>query len=283
MAKIGFLGTGAMGSRMARRLLGEHSVTVYNRTRARASALVEAGARWASTPREAADGGDIVISVVTDDRAAESLWLDPERGAVTGLRAGAVAIESSTVTPGWVRRLAVAVRERDARLLDAPVVGSTPQADAGALAFLVGGDAGAIEEVRPALERMGAATLRAGGQGCGAILKLAVNALFASQVAVMGELLTMLDIQGMNVAAALELLTRLPVTSPVAAGMGRLMLAGDHAPRFPAALVAKDLRYACALAPLPVIEGVRARFEDATRRGLGEQNLTVVHALARAT
>lgn len=281
MAKIAFLGLGAMGSRMARHLIDPHQITVHNRSPGRAGPLIEAGARWAQTPREAAQGAQIVISVVTDDAASERLWLEPERGALAGLSPGALAIEASTVTPAWVHRLSEAIAARGSRLLDAPVVGSTPQADAGALAFLVGGAADDLAEASGPLGRMGSKILHVGPQGHGAILKLVVNALFAGQVALLAELLGAVEAQGIAPATAGRVLAELPVTSPAAAAVAGLMIAGDHQPRFPAALAAKDLRYAGTLGHLPVTAAVLERLEAAVAAGLGAQNLTAVALLGR--
>ncbi|MEZ4428225.1 MAG: NAD(P)-dependent oxidoreductase [Nannocystaceae bacterium] len=277
MSKIAFLGLGAMGVRMARRLLDGHELTVWSRTRARADALISAGARWADTPRAAAEGADVVISMVTDDEAAADVWLHPRRGAILSLGSGSVALECSTTTPRWIARLAAAATARGARLLDAPVAGSTPQAEAGQLAFLVGGDAATLEPLRALLARMGATILHAGAQTHGAILKLVVNSLFAGQVALMAELLRAVEAQGLAPARVVELLARLPVTAPAAVGAAQLMVAGDHASRFPTRLVIKDLRYAGELAPLPVVAAVRRRFEAAAARGRGDDNLTALH------
>jgi len=276
MAKVTFLGLGAMGRRMARRLLdGGHELTVWNRSVGATEGLVAAGARAAETPRQAASGAEVVISCVTDDDAARAVWLGAQ-GAVAGLEAGALAIESSTVTLGWLAELGAAVDAAGARFLDGPVVGSTPQAEAGALVFLVGGEEADVVQARPLLDAMAAKTVHAGVRGRGGLLKLLVNASFATQVALMGELLKAGEAHGLSMAAGLELLGGLPVTSPAARGAGGLMVADDHARRFPVRLVAKDLRYAAALADLPLLSAVQGRFEAAADQGLADANLTAV-------
>src|SRR5271168_1104442 len=139
--RIAVLGLGAMGRRMAVRLLrAGHSVSVYNRSAGPLHDLVAAGAMAGTTPRAAADGAEIVIAMVRDNEASRAVWCDEQDGALKGIGAGAIAIESSTLTPGWVRELAAKVQQTGANLLDAPVVGSRPQADAGQLIHLVGGD-----------------------------------------------------------------------------------------------------------------------------------------------
>lgn len=140
MSKLAILGLGAMGSRMARAAIDRgHQVTVWNRTAGRAAVLQDAGARLASSPRQAVDGADFVFAMVRDDEASRAIWLDPRSGALDGMEAGAVAIESSTLSVSWVQDLA---REAALRpgvcFLDAPVAGSRPQADSRQLIFLVG-------------------------------------------------------------------------------------------------------------------------------------------------
>ena len=279
MTRIAFLGLGAMGQRMAMHLVSEHDLTVYSRTPSRAATLIEAGATFAATPAEAARGAEVVISMVTDDEASEHLWSAPGTGALHGLEEGALALESSTVTPGWIATLGEHVKARRARLLDAPVAGSTPQAEARKLAFLVGGDADDVAEATPIMESMGAVILHAGELTHGATLKLVVNALFASQVALMAELLNAVEGAGLSAEKILGMLSKMPVTSPAAAGAAGLMMAGDHSPKFPVDLVSKDLGYALELGALPVVEAARERYIAAQNAGLGGENLTVLHAL----
>lgn len=282
MTRIAFLGLGAMGSRMAAHLVGDADLVVYNRTPSRADALVAAGARFAATPRDAVRGADLVVSMVTDDAASTALWSGSEVAALHGLSPGALVLEASTVSPDRIRALNGSVTALGARLLDAPVAGSTPQAEAGALAWLVGGDAADVAEATPWMLRMGGRVVHAGPVGQGAVLKLVVNALFATQVALVAELLAAAEPAGMAPAHLVELLADLPVLSPAARGAAALMVAGDHAPRFPVDLVAKDLAYAGALGATPVVDAARACFVAASEGGHGGENLTVLHALARS-
>lgn len=276
MTRIAFLGMGAMGRRMVKHLVeadGAHEVVVFNRTAARAEGL---GAPVASSPADAARDRDVVISMVTDDAAARALWLDPDRGALGAMTEGALAIEASTVTPTWIATLGAAADDAGVRLLDAPVVGSTPQAEAAALCWLLGGDAETVAEADPVLARMGNKRLHVGPAGHGAAFKLVVNALFATQVAALSELLAMATTQGLTPAVVAEHLATLPVTSPAAAGVLNLMVRGDHAPRFPIDLVHKDLTYAVDSGAGPLITEVAARFEAASRAGRGDDNLSAV-------
>lgn len=285
MNTISLLGLGAMGSRLGARLLQhDYSVVVYNRTRERAAPLRELGAEVASTPREAAERGDIVISMVRDDDASESVWLSDKTGAIHGLRTKAIAIESSTLTPDWTRRLAALVSERDARFLEAPVVGSRPHAEGGKLTFLVGGDAEALESVRLTLKVLGGAIHHVGPVGSGATMKLAVNSIFAVQAAALAELLATLKGSGLQLPEAVELLNALPTASPAAARVATLMTERSFAPNFPIHLVAKDLGYAGRMAESNHIDAVVLRathevFTEAERQGYGADDIVGVRQI----
>jgi 3-hydroxyisobutyrate dehydrogenase len=280
--KVAVLGLGAMGARMARRLIeAGHDVTVYNRNSERATPLVDAGARWASTPREAASGREVVIAMVRDDDASRAVWLDPQTGALRALAPGAVAVECSTLTPGWSRRLAAAATEAGRRVLEAPVVGSRPQAEAGQLAILAGGDAETLEAARPALDALAGAVHHVGPVGAGATMKLVVNTLFAAQVALFGELLGVCRAAGITAGSALEVLGALPVTSPALKGVGGLVVAGKFAPMFPIELVEKDLGYLVATAEAadcdaPTSRAVREVYDRARDAGLSDENIAAV-------
>lgn len=283
--RIAFLGLGAMGQRMAKRLIGAgHPVTVWNRSPAPMALLQSQGARAAASPREAAEGAQIVIGMVFDDGASRSVWLDPERGALRGMAVDALAIECSTLTPTWIMELGVALAARGAAFVDAPLAGSRPQAEAGQLIFMAGGEAAAVERAQPVLLAMGAAVHHIGPAGSGAWLKLSVNALFATQVAAMAELLALMRAAGLDGDRALAALKAMPVTSPAAAGAATLMLARQFAPQAPVSLIAKDLGYALESAQrlhraLPVTEAVAQRFSAAQAAGFGGENLVAVAKL----
>ncbi|MEO1225387.1 MAG: NAD(P)-dependent oxidoreductase [Pseudomonadota bacterium] len=279
MSKVAFLGLGAMGSRMAANLAkAGYDLTVWNRSPNASDALRAAGARVAESPRDAASGKAIIVSMLTDDDAARSVWLDRQSGAIHCLDKGAIAIESSTVTPGWIAELSGSVRQRGASLLDAPVAGSRPQAEAGELAYLVGGDADTLDEARPVLDVMGGKVVHLGPNGRGAQFKLVINALFGIQVAAFAELLAFLERAGFDRAQTTEMLASLPVTSPIAANTAKLMLSDSYPPMFPIDLVEKDLGYAVASAKavgsnVPTTQAVQRVFSDAKAKGYGADNI----------
>lgn len=285
VAQLLIMGLGAMGRRMAQRLLeAKYPVIVWNRSAAPAEELCSRGATRAHLPREAAEQAQVVISMVTDDEASRSVWADPATGALGGLRAGSIALECSTLTPAWAAELAALVQGRGAAFLDAPVVGSRPQAEAGQLIYLVGGEQEALARVKEVLGAMGGAIHHLGPVGAGARMKLAVNALFGIQVAVLGELLGGLRRSGVEVARAFEVLGSLPVCSPALKGAGGLMVARRFEPLFPIHLVEKDFRYALRAAQevgaqLPLVAQAHEVFSRARQQGHGEENITAVARL----
>lgn len=282
MAKLAFLGLGAMGSRMAARLLGAgHQVTVWNRSPEAAHQLSHLGALIAASPRAAVAGAAAVFSMVRDDEASRAIWLDPNQGALAAMTPGALAAECSTLTVGYVKQLAAKAQAAGLAFLDAPVAGSRPQAEAGELIFLVGGGGTALETARPFLATMGKTVHHLGDSGSGAAVKLAVNALFAVQIASMAELIGLLAALKLDVKQAVEIIGQTPVASLAAKGAGASMLARQFAPLFPVELVSKDLDYIAALAntagsDTPIAAAARGVMSKAIARGFGADHLTGV-------
>jgi 3-hydroxyisobutyrate dehydrogenase-like beta-hydroxyacid dehydrogenase len=285
MARIAFLGLGAMGMRMARKLIdANHTVTVWNRNPERTMPLAEVGAKVAKIPREAADGAEIVIAMVRDDDASRMAWLDTKDGAVHQMASRAIATDSSTLTVSWTRELASALKQRGVDFLDAPVVGSRPQAEAGQLIQLIGGDKNVLARAEPVFKAFSSARHWCGPNGAGAAMKLAVNALFGIQVAALAELVGLLQKDGIESAAAVEVLGALPVLSPAAKGAGLSMVSRTFAPMFPVELVEKDFGYAVAAArslgvSAPVTTSARAVYATALEKGFASEHITSVFRL----
>lgn len=287
MTRVAVLGLGAMGSRMARNLmLAGHEVIVWNRSPDACLSFRQAGANVAATPRAAAEGAAFVIAMLRDDTASQAVWLDPVVGALAGLEAEAVGIESSTLTVGFVRQLAARFAGAGRGFLDAPVAGSRPQAEAAQLIYIVGGDAGVLKQAEPILRVMGGTVHHAGVTGDGAMVKLAVNALLGVQVAALAEIIGLFEKSGLHPDRAVEILTATPVCSPAAKGAAASMLLGAYAPMFPAGLAEKDSGYVLAAAAnagasMPLAETTRAVLSAALARGFGTDHLTGVVRLYR--
>ncbi|WP_018276696.1 NAD(P)-dependent oxidoreductase [Teredinibacter turnerae] len=281
--KIAFLGLGAMGVRMVEHLLkAGHDVTVWNRTSEKMAALVEKGAAKAESPKVAAAGKDAVFSMVRDDEASQRVWLDEASGAIHGMSAGSVAVECSTLSLAGVQTLAQAFRVQGRALVDAPLSGSRPQAEAATLVFFAGGDNDAVAKVTPLLNTMGSAVHHAGPVGSGVAIKLAVNAMLATQVATMAELYKFLQAQDLPVPGALEMMASSPVFSPAANLAGQSMANSNFAPLFPVELVAKDLDYFQRSSPnAAVISQVKQTFDAALAAGFGDEQMTAVVKLDR--
>lgn len=283
MSRVALLGLGAMGSRMAAHLAAAHQVVVWNRTSSTADAVASAvGASVASTPAEAAIGAEVVIAMVADDDASEAVWFGPE-GALDALGSSAVMVEASTITAAHARRLGEAAAVRGVAMVEAPVVGSRPQAEAGALVSLVGGDTEVIERVRPVLETYSGAVRPTGGVSSAATMKLAINGLFAMQVAAFSETVGMLERAGVDASAASKVLGGLPITAPGLARILGLIADREFSPNFPVALVAKDLRYLAALAAdvdgaMPMAGTAAEVFASAVTEGHGALDIAGVAA-----
>ncbi len=244
LPSVGFLGLGTMGGGMARRLLGAGvPLTVYNRDRAKADALGAAGARVAGTPREAATGADIVISMLSDDVASRSVWLG-DAGALAGVVRGAILVEASTLTVDWVKELAEAANARGCELVDAPVTGSKPQAASGEVNFFVGGSPEALEKIRPVLAPMSRSITHLGPTGSGALVKLINNFLCAVEVAAFGEALALIERSELDRTKALGVLMDGAAASPLAKTVVTRMTTPDFTPNFMLKLMTKDIGYA---------------------------------------
>lgn len=281
MSNVAVLGMGAMGSRMVAQLIkAGHQVSVWNRTIAATEALAKAGAAVAASPREAAATADFVIAMVRDDEASRSVWCDARTGALTCMKPGSIAIESSTVSRGWIVELGKVAESFDVSFLEAPVSGSRPQAEAGQLIYFVAGDEELAKRAEPLLGGMGAAINYVGPLGTGALTKLATNALLGVQVTAMAELIGILKRSGVDAGRVLQAITETVVCSPFAKRAADGMLAEDFAPQFPVDLVAKDFSYVLAAAgtpeSAPTIAAAHQVFTEAQRCGLGAEHLTSV-------
>ncbi len=280
MAKVTVLGMGAMGSRMAISLLkAGHEVTVWNRSRGKTKLMAKVGASVAETPRIAVEQAEFVISMVRDDQASKQIWLDPEQGAIAGLQPNVVAIESSTLTLAWTKELGDQLKKHNIAFLDAPVAGTRPQAEAAQLIYFVGGDAETFVKAKPIFQSMGKTINHVGLVGSGMTIKLAVNSLFALQIAAFGELFGFMGECGLDKNKAVELLTSTPVCSPAAKVAATAMLSNQFSPLFPIDLVEKDMSYAIKTAQannvkLPLVEATQNVCTEAIRQGYGGDNIT---------
>jgi 3-hydroxyisobutyrate dehydrogenase len=287
MQTVAFLGLGVMGSGMAARLIGAGiPVVAWNRSASRAEALQRHGASVAASPAEAAAHADVIISMVADDAASRDVWLGP-RGALTSARPDTIAIESSTVSPAWIGELAREAAVRQCALLDAPVLGSRPQAAEGHLVFLVGGDGPVLERARPILATMSRAIVHLGPLASGARMKLVNNFMAGVQAATLAEAMALIEAGGLDRDAAFSVLSNGAPGSPLVKTVGPRMLARDYDVNFALWLMRKDLTYAIDEAEkygltLATAVAARALYDHAADAGFAERDFSAVVEPIRA-
>jgi 3-hydroxyisobutyrate dehydrogenase-like beta-hydroxyacid dehydrogenase len=280
VSTVAVVGLGAMGSRIARRLLvADHDVVVWNRTVEKAAPLVEAGATAASSPAAAAAPAEAVITMVADPAALREVT-EGEAGVAAGAGAGATVIEMSTVGPDAVRRLASA-RGEGAGLLDAPVLGSRAEAEAGTLTIFVGGPGELVERWTPLLSALGS-PLHVGPLGSGAAAKLVANTTLVGTIGVLGEALALADGLGLSREKTFEVLAATPLAAQAERRRGAVE-ADDHPPRFALYLARKDAELVVAAArevgvDLRLTEAARTWLAESDEAGWGDRDYSAVLA-----
>lgn len=255
-AKIGFVGLGLMGRPMAMNLLkAGHAVTVWNRTASRADELVAAGAKLAKSPKEAASGADVFITIVSDPPALEEvLWgksggrVGAADAALAALKPGAIYIDSSTVSPDLARKIAVACSAKGVKFLDAPVTGGDWGAKKGELVFMVGGEAETLKAAEPVIGVMGKKWFLLGPNGAGQTIKLAMNSILALQVEALAEALALVTAAGLKGESLVEVMQSSMARSGVLDVKAPNLLKGEYVPSFPLRLMYKDVSLAMDLA-----------------------------------
>ena len=251
MPKIAFVGLGNMGYAMARRVLeAGHQVNVYNRTAARAAALVRQGAVAYATPMAACQGVDAIISMVADDLASRSVWLNPDGILAAKLGVDTLAIECSTLSHAWVMELSLEVKRRGFRYIDAPVTGLPDTAAAGELTLLVGAAFEDLEAARYLLAAFSKRVIRFGEIGAGTAYKLIVNMLGAVQIASAAEAMAIAEKAGLDTNIVAEAISVGQAASPQVIRNTRRMADDDHKRNvvFTPVLRLKDVQYGLQLA-----------------------------------
>ncbi|HEV3407985.1 MAG TPA: NAD(P)-dependent oxidoreductase, partial [Gaiellaceae bacterium] len=253
--------------------------TVWNRTRERAAALIEAGAVTAESPAAAARRADAVITMVADPEALRAVTRGRD-GIAAGARTGTTVIEMSTVGPTAVSELADAVRGR-AELLDAPVLGSLNEAESGSLKIFVGGHASLVERWTPLLEVLGS-PIHVGPLGAGASAKLVANSTLFGSLALLGEALALADRLGLERRAAYEVLAGTPLAAQAERRRDAIE-SGEYPPRFSLSLALKDADLiadaaAATGAELRLAPAARSWLADAETAGWGDRDYAALLA-----
>ncbi|MHC4395355.1 MAG: NAD(P)-dependent oxidoreductase [Planctomycetota bacterium] len=240
--KIGFIGTGIMGSPMARNLIkAQYPVTVHSRTKERAEPLLSDGAAWADTPADVAAGSDVVITCVPDTPDVKNVLLG-EHGVIKVAKPGLVCVDMSTISPAATKEMGTTLQAKGVTLIDAPISGGEIGAIEGKLSIMMGGPKEAVEKIRPIMEVMGRTVTYCGQLGAGQTTKL------ANQIMVIHTIMSIAEGLAFAEKAGLDLETTLKVTSAGAASshslraLGPKIVAGDLKPAFMVDLQQKDLR-----------------------------------------
>jgi 3-hydroxyisobutyrate dehydrogenase-like beta-hydroxyacid dehydrogenase len=244
MAAVGFVGLGVMGGRIALRLLrAGHTVTGYNRTRAKAAWLEAEGMRLAGSPRAAAEAAEVTFSMVTGTAALKAVTEGPD-GVLAGLGPGKVYVDMSTVSPSASRELAGRVAERGAAMLDAPVSGSVVTLEEGRLSIMVGGDREVVDRVRPVLQDIGPTVTHVGPAGQAVLMKIATNLSLAVQMVAFSEGVLLAEKAGIPRETAVEVLLRSVIASPMVRYRGPFVLKQPEEAWFDVDMMQKDLQLA---------------------------------------
>ena len=285
---IGFIGLGAMGEAMAANLLAaDFSVRVYNRGAEKTIPLQQQGANVAATPREAAEGADIVITMLSNDAVLEAVTLGAD-GVLAGLKPGAVHLSMSTVSPETSRRLAALHVDKGAHYVASPVFGRPEMAAAKKLWICVSGNAGAIETARPALTAMSQGLFTFGDDaGAANIVKLSGNFMIASCVETMAEVATLAEKNGIAREAVLGMLTSTIFACPMYQRYSDIIVKQDFEPGFKLALGFKDMNLIQGIAlasqtPMPFLGVVQQRYLSAMADGREGQDWSAIALNARA-
>jgi 3-hydroxyisobutyrate dehydrogenase len=278
MSLVAFVGLGAMGSRMARRLLDAgHEVIVWNRTRERMSPLIDLGAVAAESPAEAARRAEAVITMVSDPPALQAVTEGPN-GVAAGAGSSATVIEMSTVGPAAVSRLA-SVLSKETGLLDAPVLGSLSEAESGSLKIFVGGPAPLVERWTHLLSALGS-PLHVGPLGSGAGAKLVANTTLIGVLGVLGEALALAQGLGLSRDTAFAVLAATPLAAQVQRRRHSIET-GEYPARFWLSLARKDADLIAETAAasgvdLRLVTAARTWFADAQDAGWGDRDYSAV-------
>jgi 3-hydroxyisobutyrate dehydrogenase-like beta-hydroxyacid dehydrogenase len=277
---VGIVGVGAMGSRIARRLLNaDYEVVVWNRTWEKTQPLVDAGAGRERTPAELTRRSDVVITMVADPAALTAV-MESREGIVAGAHHELTLLEMSTVGPRAIAEIESLLPDATG-LLDAPVLGSLSEAESGALKIFVGGQGGLFERWRPLLSELGS-PLHVGQLGTGAAAKLVANSTMLGVLGVLGEALALADALGLARDAAFEVLSKTPIAAQAERRRAALE-SDDYAPRFRLSLARKDADLivdaaAAVGADLRLAAAARTWFAEAEDAGLGAEDYAAVLA-----
>jgi 3-hydroxyisobutyrate dehydrogenase-like beta-hydroxyacid dehydrogenase len=281
MADIGFIGLGVMGGNLVSRLIERgHTVTGFNRTRARAEWLLARGMKWADSPREVCRAVDVILTMVSNTSALEEIAEGPQ-GMLAGLSGGKVLVEMSTVSPAFSRALADKVRAKGADMMDAPVSGSVITLQQGKLSVMAGGRKETFERVKPLLLEVGPKVTYVGENGLALVMKIAHNLSLAVQMLAFSEGVLLAEKSGVARETAVDILTHSVIASPMVQYRGPFVLRMPDEAWFNVNMMQKDMTLALELGrevdvPLPTTATANEFLTAARGMGLADKDFAVV-------
>jgi 3-hydroxyisobutyrate dehydrogenase len=281
VADVGYVGLGTMGGGVAKRLLDAgHVVTGWNRTKEKAQWLLDAGMRWADSPRGVAEGSDVVFTMVTNTDAVRAVTQGPD-GIIGGLHPGSIYVDMSTANPANTRALAAQVEEAGGHMLDAPVSGSVATLEAGKLAVMVGGDRDVFDRVLPILEAIGPKVFHVGPSGAAVTMKIATNLSLAVQMLAFSEGVLLAEKSGISRESAVDVLLAGVIGSPMLTYRGPFVLEQPDEAWFDVNMMQKDMNLALELGreldvPLPTTAVTNEFLTAARGMGLDEKDFAVL-------
>ena len=292
MERIGFIGIGLMGSQMTRRILeAQYPLTVWNRKKEKAGALISAGAKWADSPKAVAQASDVVITMVTDSAASEEV-ICGENGVLEGAHPGLTLIDMGSIAPEMSRSIAERARAKGVPMLDAPVTGNPKVASEGKLGIMVGGPKETFDACLPIFEKMGVKIIHVGENGKGTTLKLINNLIMGVAIEAVAEALVLASKAGIDPQKVLEITSVGGARTGAMETRGPRMIKHDFSPHFSISNMHKDLSSALKLAEevgvsLPAASISREILRAAKSQGKADLDscsvITVLEALANTT
>src|SRR6266436_3597086 len=282
MTHIGFVGLGAMGSRVVKRLLDAgYTVTGYNRTRPNAQWLLDAGMHWGDTPRAVAETADVTFTMVTNTHALQEV-VDGHNGILAGLREGKIYIDMSTVSPSKSREVAARVAATGAHMLDVPVSGSVITLEQGNLSLMVGGDQATFEQVKPILLDIGPKVNYVGKNGQAVLMKIAINLNLLVQIQAAYEGLLLAVKGGIPLETALEVMLNSVIASPSLKYRTPFILQQPDEVWFNVDMMQKDMLLALEMGrelnvPMPTVAISNESLTSARAMGLAKEDFAIVY------
>lgn len=282
--KIGFIGLGIMGSRMAANLQrAGYELVVFNRTQVKADDLVNAGAVRAESPEEVAKQCRLLFTMLATPEAVEEVAIGQD-GFLKALPGNSLWVDCSTVNPSFTTKMAQQAQKMGQRFVDAPVAGSLIPAKKGELLFLAGGDKADVEQIRELLEAMGKAIIHVGGPGQGVSMKMVINMLLAQAMVAFAESVSLGVALGIPEEILCRTLLNTPTAAPFLKAKEAKILSRDFSPEFPLAWMHKDLHLASITAyeqqvPLPALQATKELYAQAKQQGFGEEDFSAIFRL----